>query len=174
VGILPPITVTLRALEGGIVNIKWTWTNSSSTGKRPYEVPDDFISTNNKVLTGDLNSMVVLSATPFTAVFITADSNPTEYFRIDSMVFDDYLNWIKVHTTTESGPLFNGIFGLGERASFNFFYKDGVYSMWSKDIPTPIDFGDLPAANMYGTHPYFMYKNKPQTYIGALYKLAAA
>lgn len=46
--------------------------------------------------------------------------------------------------------------------------------MWTKDIPTPIDFGDLPAANMYGTHPYFMYKHKPQTYVGALYKLAAA
>jgi hypothetical protein len=91
---------------------------------------------------------------------MTNDGTPTEVFGLDGMIYDDYLNWIKVHANAEANENFKGIFGLGERASFDFYYKDGVYSMWSKDIPTPIETGDLPAANMYGTHPYFMYKHK--------------
>jgi hypothetical protein len=46
--------------------------------------------------------------------------------------------------------------------------------MWSKDIPTPIDYGKLPASNIYGSHPYFMYKHKSNSWVGVLYKLAAA
>jgi len=40
---------------------------------------------------------------------------------------------------TEKDDNFRDIFGLGERASTDFFYQDGVYSMWTKDIPTPIE-----------------------------------
>jgi len=90
------------------------------------------------------------------------------------MVYDDYLNWIRVHANTEKEDDFRGIFGLGEKANFDFFYKDGVYSMWSRDIPTPIENGKAPGKNMYGTHPYFMYKHKPNAWIGILYNLAAA
>ena len=79
-----------------------------------------------------------------------------------------------MHVVTEQGDKFRGIFGLGERASFDFFIKDGVYSLWSKDIPTPIDQGKFPAANMYGVHPYFMYKHKAGSWVGILYNLAAA
>lgn len=75
---------------------------------------------------------------------------------------------------TEQNDRFTGIFGLGERASLNFFLKDGVYSMWNKDSQSPLEKGTLPAANMYGTHPYFMYKHKPNMWIGVFYKLAAA
>jgi hypothetical protein len=175
-GVLKPITLTLRVLPGDIVNVKWTWTDYAAAGKRkPYAVPNEYISTEDKVPFGDLSKHVVISASPFTAVFFTSEGDaPTEYFRLDQMVYDEYLNWVKVQVTTEANEKFNGIFGLGERASFDFFYRDGVYSMWSKDIPTPIESGDLPAANMYGTHPYFMYKHKAGAYVGALYKLAAA
>jgi Galactose mutarotase-like len=79
-----------------------------------------------------------------------------------------------MHVVTEQGDKFRGIFGLGERANFDFFIKDGVYSLWSKDIPTPIDKGKFPAANMYGVHPYFMYKHKAGSWVGILYNLAAA
>lgn len=171
---LPSVIATLRILQGGILNIKWTWKDHSSTGKRPFEVPDEYITTNDRATFGDLSQFVAISATPFQISFLSEDANPTQVFRLDGMIFDDYLNWIKIQVFTETGPKFKGIFGLGERANFDFFYKDGVYSMWSKDIPTPIDTGDLPAANMYGTHPYFMYKHKAGTWVGVLYKLAAA
>jgi len=97
---------------------------------------------------------------PFKVYFRFEDQSDTEFFGVDELVYDDYLNWIKVHANTESGSNFRGIFGLGERANLDFFYKDGVYSLWSKDIPTPIETGKFPASNMYSTHPYFMYKHK--------------
>ena len=114
---------------------------------------------------------------PFSISFLFEDASLTEYFRIEGLVYDDYLNWIKATAFTEfsaGNNKFNGIFGLGERANFDFFYKDGVYSMWTRDAVTPIETGDLPASNIYGLHPYFMYKHKSNSWIGVLYKLAAA
>jgi hypothetical protein len=46
--------------------------------------------------------------------------------------------------------------------------------MWARDIPTPDETGSLPGANMYGTHPFFMYKHKQNAWVGVLYKLAHA
>ena len=49
--------------------------------------------------------------------------------------------------------------GLGERVTKNLFYEDGVYTLWNKDTALPFDLGVPPGANVYGTHPFFMYKN---------------
>lgn len=46
--------------------------------------------------------------------------------------------------------------------------------MWSRDQPTPDETGTLPGSNMYGVHPYFMYKHKQGAWVGVLYKLAHA
>lgn len=56
-----------------------------------------------------------------------------EVFAINGMIYDEYLNWVLALAFTEKGDLFKGIFGLGERASHDFFFKNGVYSMWNKD-----------------------------------------
>lgn len=90
------------------------------------------------------------------------------------MVFDEYLNWINVQANTQTGDAFQGILGLGERASKDFFLKDGVYGMWARDQPTPDEDGTLPGKNMYGTHPFYMYKHKPGAWVGVHYKLAHA
>lgn len=90
------------------------------------------------------------------------------------MLFDSYLNWIDVTVNTLNDADFSGVFGLGERASHDFFLQDGIYGMWARDQPTPDEMGTLPGANMYGTHPYFMYKHKKQAWVGVLYKLANA
>ena len=46
--------------------------------------------------------------------------------------------------------------------------------MWARDQPTPDETGTLPGANMYGTHPFFMYNHKPKVWVGVFYKLAHA
>lgn len=33
--------------------------------------------------------------------------------------------------------------------------------MWTKDIPTPIEDGKAPGKEMYGVHPFYMYKRNP-------------
>ena len=64
--------------------------------------------------------------------------------------------------------------GLGERVSTSLFYDDGVYSMWNRDAATPPDNGRPPGKNVYGTHPFFMYKNGGGQWIGVFTKVAAA
>jgi len=90
------------------------------------------------------------------------------------MLLDSYLNWINAQVTVPSGDQFKGIFGLGERAYKNFFYEDGVYTIWGKDQGTPDEDGKPPAKSMYGTHPFFMFRHGAQSYGGVFYKLAHA
>lgn len=73
-----------------------------------------------------------------------------------------------------SGTNFHGIFGLGERVGPNFFYESGVYSMWSRDIPSPIENGKSPGNNIYGTHPFYMFANTVTQWVGVFLNLAAA
>jgi len=65
-----------------------------------------------------------------------------------------------------NGTKFRGILGLGEKASHNFFYQSGTYSLWTKDIPTPIEDGQLPGKNMYGVHPFYIFQNSNNTWVG--------
>ena len=64
--------------------------------------------------------------------------------------------------------------GLGERVQEDLFYQDGVYSMWNRDATTPKEDGRPPGNNIYGTHPFFMYKNTASSWVGCYTNLAAA
>lgn len=46
--------------------------------------------------------------------------------------------------------------------------------MWNYDIPSPFEDGRLPGNNVYGTHPFFMYKHDDDSWVGVFTKLAAA
>jgi len=82
---------------------------------------------------------------------------------------------INVRVYTETGDKFKGINNFfGERANKDFFYKDGVYGMHSRDAATPDETGTLPGSNMYGVHPFFMYKYTTDSWVGVYYKLAHA
>ncbi len=67
-----------------------------------------------------------------------------------------------------------GVFGLGQRASQDFFFKTGVYSMWTKDIDNPVENGKLPGKNVYGVHPFYMFKHAKNSYVGVYHNLAQA
>lgn len=75
---------------------------------------------------------------------------------------------------TPSGDKFKGIMGLGERVTDKLFYDDGVYTLWNRDTATPFDLGVPPGWNVYGTHPFFMYQNSDDTWVGVLSKNANA
>jgi len=63
---------------------------------------------------------------------------------------------------------------LGERATPGLFYPDGVYSMWSMDTANPIDNGKTPGKNLYGTHPFYMWRSQSSVWTGVYTNLAAA
>lgn len=46
--------------------------------------------------------------------------------------------------------------------------------MWNRDEGLNFDEGTPPGRNVYGTHPFFMYKNSDKTWVGGFAKLAAA
>ena len=111
-GALPDITATLRIFEGNILNVKWTWKDKTAN-KRMFAVPDDYISTESKPLQGDLSKFLRISPNPFSVQFLYDDDSQSEFFSIDGMIYDSYLNWVRTHVVTESGTKFKGIFGLG-------------------------------------------------------------
>ena len=64
--------------------------------------------------------------------------------------------------------------GLFERVSDDLFLPDGVYSLWSRDQPNPVEDGKAPGKNLYGTHPVYMAKATDQSWFGVYTNLAAA
>lgn len=50
--------------------------------------------------------------------------------------------------------------GLSDRVSNDVFLGNGVYSLWSRDEPDPIETGKSPGNNMYGAHPFYMAKSQ--------------
>ena len=64
--------------------------------------------------------------------------------------------------------------GLAERTVSDLFLPDGIYSLWSKDIPNPIEDGRLPAKNLYGVHPFYMGRAIDDSWFGVYTNLAAA
>jgi hypothetical protein len=63
---------------------------------------------------------------------------------------------------------------LTERTSSNLFLPDGVYSLWSRDIPNPEETGKAPGNNLYGTHPMLMGQDNSAKWFAVFTNLAAA
>lgn len=104
-------------------------------------------------------------------------STPENTLTLKGLLFDDYLSWVNVTAysmASASEDDFVGVFGLGQRASQDFFYKTGVYSMWTKDIDNPVEDGRLPGKNVYGVHPFYMFKHAKNSYVGVYHNLAQA
>lgn len=129
----------MRVFDSNIFNVRWTWKRDKDgklpNGVRePFVVPDDIIDTSKEEIPAIFDFYVSIEDNPFTLIikYRSVDS-PSNVLRLDGMIYDQYLNMIKATAITESGDNFQGVFGLGERANKDFFYKDGVYSMHARD-----------------------------------------
>jgi alpha-glucosidase (family GH31 glycosyl hydrolase) len=100
--------------------------------------------------------------------------DPLPLLTIKGMLFDSYMNSIEVELNTMKGENFTGIFGLGERANKNFFYEDGVYTIYAKDQGTPDEDGKAPSKGMYGVHPFYIFKHNSNSWSGVFTKVAQA
>lgn len=95
-------------------------------------------------------------------------------FELDTLAFDEYLNSYGGTLHTRKGDDFEGILGLGDQVSGELFLKDGVYSFWNRDEPDPVQSRTLPGANLYGTHPFFMYRAQDDLVYGVFTNVANA
>lgn len=169
---LPQLRVNLTMTSDSIVHIKWSYENKPQIYKTPFEVPQNIIPDRGVGSSKNLSSILYITEDPYLQINVLADSTHIAY-TIYGLILDQYLNVIQA-TANQASDQYTGIFGLGERANPNFFFKDGVYSMWAKDIPTPVENGKAPGNNMYGTHPFYMYKFASGAWTGVFHNLPQA
>jgi len=105
------------------------------------------------------------------------------YYRLNGMLLGEYINYIDATVLSKpadkaSGETFRGIMGLFERTGSDLFLKDGVYSLWSRDVANPVEdnIGKAPGKNNYGTHPFYMGRTRHESgsWFGVFTNLAAA
>jgi hypothetical protein len=75
---------------------------------------------------------------------------------LTAVVLKEHFNMIGSSVHVKMGDDFKGIMGLAERTVSDLFLPDGIYALWSRDIPNPAEDGKLPGKNLYGVHPFYM------------------
>lgn len=147
------------------MNVKWTYAEIPKGYRRPFEVPKDIINVTMTKNASRLENYLDIVDQPFG---IKIQNHKGDYvISITEMLLDQNLNIISAIHNTTYGDQFKGIFGLGERAQIDdLFYPDGIYSMWNRDVPMPFEDGKPPGTNLYGTHPFYMFKNDNKSWVG--------
>jgi hypothetical protein len=90
------------------------------------------------------------------------------------MLLGQYFNFIDGTINARKDPGFQGVMGLTEQVSMNLLLPTGVYSLWSRDIPDPVETGTPPGSNMYGTHPMLMGQDNSGKWFSVFANLAGA
>ncbi len=64
------------------------------------------------------------------------------------------------------------IYGLGERVYPHFAIRKGTYTIFSRDAVSPVEDGLPPGDNMYGSHPFYLFRT-PENRFGAVLFLSS-
>lgn len=171
--ILPDLTLTLTLLKTGVVNVHYTF--ADTTMGTPFEVPTSIVQPNKDDVSEDpLSGFVdVVNGDGSGPIGINIkNSAGTQVFRLNGMVLSKYLNFMDTTAVTKKGS--KGVMGLFERVSSDLFLPDGVFSLWSLDTANPVETAKPPGNNLYGTHPIYMGMASDDTWFGVYTNLAAA
>jgi hypothetical protein len=161
-------------LKNGAFNVYWNYWDLVNPPKVPFKVPFDVVDPKyndlgNKTLA--TFAEVTQDETGPLKVKVKNEAG-TIIWELDGMVLAEYYNYISAKVYTEKGS--KGIMGLFERVSNDLFLPDGVYSLWSRDIPNPVENGKPPGKNLYGTHPVIFGKATDKSWFGLYTNLANA
>lgn len=97
-----------------------------------------------------------------------------KFWSLNGLIQDTFLNVISARIYTNDKDKYHGITGLGEMVTDDLFLDDGVYSLWTRDDASPVATGNLPGANAYGVHPFYMAQAQDLSWFGIYTNLAAA
>jgi alpha-glucosidase (family GH31 glycosyl hydrolase) len=150
----PQIIITATLLSDNTVEV--TITDDSGTR---FIVPKETLKLSQlkkSDITRNINDFVKFTTDKFTLKIHEFQNPNSAYFRIDdsSLVFADY--YLSLDTQVNTNKF---LYGFGERVT-DFFIVEGIYTTWSRDIPDPIDDGEWPGKNVYGTHPVYFTRSK--------------
>ena len=175
------ITMTIGFFDAGILNIRWTWADQTVQKRVPVSVPNTVIDQTPRdisKLLDTLGKFIVINDSPFSLqINARLTQTPEPVITLKSLLFNEYINWVNMQINAQPADTeedFHGIFGLGERSTKDFFYKTGVYSLWSKDTWNPQENGKLPGKQVYGVHPFYMFKHSANSWVGVFHNLAQA
>ena len=165
-------------IKSPMINIKIRPSN-----RAVFEVPQEIVDvqTNLGTCTGDncaLDKYLTVNTEEAPQQLITvSNGNGNDIWKLESLIQDQYINVIKSQVLTKTKEEFVGIIGLAERTVDSLRgLPTGVYSLWSRDSPNDVERGEFPGANIYGTHPFYMYYDQSGTssWVGVYTNLAAA
>mmetsp|Transcript_41978 Transcript_41978/g.48617 ORF Transcript_41978/g.48617 Transcript_41978/m.48617 type:complete len:1282 (-) Transcript_41978:599-4444(-) len=163
---LPSMKVTFILVKNNLVRVL-----VEDPSKQAFKVTDDVFNPEMLPLDGhlsleDIESVLTVPKAGETFFFEIHEPNTQKVIystKGQQLVFSP--NYIKMTSVINS----NGrIFGLGERVG-DFFLKEGVYTMWNRDEPSPTENGARPGNNIYGTHPVYFSQMKSSNQFFAVF-----
>jgi hypothetical protein len=168
-------TVTITSYGEKLLNIMWTYPTAPATDYA--QVPSEVIDKSGLVPSGKISDLVTID-TSNNHLQIKSKESGEVIYEINGLTLEKYFNQVNSTIYLKNSPAQGNtnkrrLFGLGERASEDFFLEDGVYSMWARDQPTPVENGKAPGNNAYGTHPFYMGQSYPE-WVGVFHNLANA
>ena len=149
---LPSLTATFALTAPEVLSIKIEDPVDKASFKAPSETfSQDSIS--NQESLGDITSVLTLPNQGDEFFYEVHQVNdPTKVFYSTRGMPFIYSKYYK--KTSAKIDSTGQIFGLGERVG-EFFLKEGVYTIWARDDPSPVEDGKKPGKNVYGSHPVF-------------------
>ena len=174
--VYPKMKVEMAVLKTGALSVHWDFLDKTTLAKTPFEVPKSIVDSkrDEPAESGALSDWVSIGDKGQNLVTIKSGASGVEVFNLQGLILDSYLNKMVNQLKVKGDADFQGVMGLAESVSSELFLKDGIYSLWSHDIPSPVQQAKLPAANLYGSHPFLMAKATDDSWFGLYTNLAAA
>lgn len=132
-------------------------TNPESKEFRPdFVVNDDYINDPNKKINIHIDDVLTLSEPGEPFFYELHNTNEPKEVLYSTQGYNFvYTEFFKQETAWLNTT--GKIFGLGERVG-DFWLKPGVYTIWNKDQTSPIEDGEQPGNNVYGSHPIYYFQ----------------
>lgn len=150
--VLPDLRATFTLIDDEILRVQINDPNDNAY-EAPMETFDPDFDLEGKATTIDIEAILKLSPKDDDFYYEVHDFNdPTKIYyttQNKSFVYSEYYK-----KTTANIDSTGNIFGLGERVG-EFFLDQGVYTLWNRDEPSPVEDGERPGKNIYGTHPIY-------------------
>ena len=154
---LPQLTATFELVSDTVLRIMIN-DSSGTTETKAFKAPEETFSLDRKpsVITKSIDQVLGLPENDqefYYEIYDSLDPN-TILYSTKGQPFV-YSEFYKKSTAVINSD--GKLFGLGERVG-EFFLTPGVYTLWARDKPSPIEDGKKPGKNIYGTHPIYFSK----------------
>jgi len=172
--VLKNLALKMAVLENGSVNIELNYADEKDASRKFFTVPTDLVDTGkDKLAEEPLSTYVTATQVEGQPLALAVLNKAGQViYQVDGIVLSEYHQ--QVGSTLKVSKTSKGVMGLFERTSLDLYLPDGVYSLWSRDIPNPIEDGKAPGKNLYGTHPVVFATATDSSWFGVYSNLAAA